>query len=415
TQLISTKRFKEWHVNSTIFPERRPYYYYADQTEQNQSLIEQIAKGQFVRMYGPRASGKSSRVWQAMEQLASHGYECIYVTLEGSRLTSEEIFWQSLGQLMKDSRLPVIVDSSSSFRQAFSPSFPRHAGLVCLCGRAIHRHLYPDISEGGTLSLETWEKFATTDLHGLILEYPTFRKLVDTLMMGKHRDALDLLRSKLMGAFDDYVKIDFDHCRLAGFLTAEGVLQSDPLRESTNFKMSSPLVDALIRQLVIPKVYPSAPNMPAPMRNGSLDMLITLQEALKFVDKDLIRLAPDRVFKLAEKVRVDGLRNRRVPREIVYDQEIMRILTNWLAKQHEYSVIGQWHTEDTTKKGNVKGKYKLLDGVIKKPGEPTIILEFLATNERSDVKVHVNKTPLYKNRLSAEAAWVIHFTREDLP
>ena len=97
----------------------------------------------------------------------------------------------------------------------------------------------------------------------------------------------------------------------------------------------------------------------------------------------------------------------------MYNQEIMRILTNWLAKQHAYSITGQWHTEDTTMKGNAKGKHRILDVVIKKPAEPTIVLEFLATNEGSDVKAHLDKTPIYKNRVSAEAAWVIHFTRED--
>jgi len=54
------------------------------------------------------------------------------VTLEGSRFTSEEAFWKSLGQKLEDSRLPVTVESSSSFQQAFSPSFSRWQHPVVL-------------------------------------------------------------------------------------------------------------------------------------------------------------------------------------------------------------------------------------------------------------------------------------------
>ena len=142
-------------------------------------------------------------------------------------------------------------------------------------------------------------------------------------------------------------------------------------------------------------------------------MLNTLQEALKFFDRDHIRLAADTSFKLSRSLRVNGFSNKRVPRESVYDQEMIRILSNWLVIQHKYSVTGQWHTVDYTMQGNPEGKHKFLDIVIKKPGEQTIVLEFLATGEKSFIENHVEKTPEYKSRISADVAWVIHFTCED--
>ena len=73
----TTKKLKRWHPNTTILPEMWDYYYYSRQKEQNASLISNIVRGQIVRMYGPRASGKSSRAWDAIMQLYELGYECI--------------------------------------------------------------------------------------------------------------------------------------------------------------------------------------------------------------------------------------------------------------------------------------------------------------------------------------------------
>ena len=76
-----------------------------------------------------------------------------------------------------------------------------------------------------------------------------------------------------MGVFDDFVRmVNDDDSKLAAFLAAEGVLKPNPLSEMTQFKMSSPLIDALVRLRVIPKMYPSSPNMVVPIRNGSLDI-----------------------------------------------------------------------------------------------------------------------------------------------
>jgi len=185
------------------------------------------------------------------------------------------------------------------------------------------------------------------------------------------------------------------------------VLQPDQIEDATSFRVSSPLIDSIIRQLVIPILYPSCPSTPSPTKfeGGSLDVLETLKIVLQFFDQELIKWASRRSYKIS-KVYVNGHRNVKVPRESVYDTELMRILTNWLANQEKYQITGQWHLHELD-----SARYS--DIVIKKSGDPTVVLELLATGDKSFIKSHIDKTTVYKNLLSAQEAWIVHFTRED--
>ena len=50
-------------------------YYYVDPAEhrENETFLESITNGQFLMLMGARASGKSTRVYRLMAQLAAHG------------------------------------------------------------------------------------------------------------------------------------------------------------------------------------------------------------------------------------------------------------------------------------------------------------------------------------------------------
>ena len=72
----SIKKRKEFKVNGVIYQEERYRYYFVDRTADNQILLDHIIDGNFVRMYAPRASGKSSRVMQAIESLMELGFKC---------------------------------------------------------------------------------------------------------------------------------------------------------------------------------------------------------------------------------------------------------------------------------------------------------------------------------------------------
>jgi hypothetical protein len=92
-----------------------------------------------------------------------------------------------------------------------------------------------------------------------------------------------------------------------------------------------------------------------------------------------------------------------VPRESVYDTELMRILSNWLRGRDGLRVTGQWHLKTDAKKHNI---------VIKDEENPPIVLELLATGDPAFVASHIQKTPEYMELLSANEAWVVHLTCE---
>lgn len=281
--------------------------------------------------------------------------------------------------------------------------------MVCLCGRAIAENLLVETAITKNLAYKSWQDFSITGLNDRIDSYHTFRRMADSLCNEQATNAVNFLRSYFIGFLDDVPIQDVEGKKHAEFLTAEGVLLK-PEIESNRYRMSSALVDSFIRQYVISQKYPNAPSTPVPKQNGYTDVLEVINESLRFFDKDLIKLAPIRSYKQAE-VCVDGRHKRMVPRESVYDTELMRILTNWLVKSERYTVSGQWHLINPNETGQAAHKYS--DVVIKKPGMPTVVLELLATGDKKFIQTHIDKTPLYKELLSADEAWIIHFTRED--
>jgi len=228
--------------------------------------------------------------------------------------------------------------------------------------------------------------------------------MIDSLCHPDAKPAIQLLRSQF-AAFLGNVAIETD-VALADFLTAEGVLLR-PDVTATQYHMASPLIDGLIRTRVIPIQFPNAPSTAHPAQSdpNTLSVLHTLIESLKFFDKDLISKAYVLSYK-SSTVRVGGRFGASVPRESVYDTELMRILSSWLKTQAAWTVTGQWHLRTTL------GKHKYTDVILKKENPP-IVLELLATGDASFVKSHIEKTPEYMDLLSANEGWVVHFTCED--
>jgi hypothetical protein len=71
------KHPRKWTINSAILNKFRNDVYFVDLEETNVPLLDKILSGEFVALYGARASGKSTRVFQAMEKLESQGIVCI--------------------------------------------------------------------------------------------------------------------------------------------------------------------------------------------------------------------------------------------------------------------------------------------------------------------------------------------------
>jgi len=71
------KHPRKWTINSAIQNKFRNDVYFVDLEETNVPLLDMILRGEFVALYGARASGKSTRVFQVMEKLKSQGIVCI--------------------------------------------------------------------------------------------------------------------------------------------------------------------------------------------------------------------------------------------------------------------------------------------------------------------------------------------------
>jgi len=226
--------------------------------------------------------------------------------------------------------------------------------------------------------------------------------MVDSLRQPESHAAVVLLRSHF--GYLDLVEVSQEDEVLVNFLTVEGVLLRPDIAE-LSFCMASPLLDGVIRDLVIHTKFRSAPLVAPPKRNDkeALDVMATLVESLKFFDKDLIRLAVSRSYKISP-VNIPGSPNRHVPRESVYDTELMRILSNWLQAGHGWTVTSQWHLK------NDLNQHRHPDIVLKKQNHPTVVLELLASEDQRAIQSHIEKTPEYMSLLAADEAWVVHFT-----
>nr|CAG8507490.1 6128_t:CDS:2 [Entrophospora candida] len=522
---ITKLKRKKWMVNSMMHPYDWDTHYFADPAEQNAPLLEKIRDGHFVVLYGTRASGKSTRVQKAIQQL-EHDFVCNYLSLEYVNINSLDNFWKTLGLTLsrdndcnfescntinsaqsfldffsknfvnKNKNLRIIlfldefdkllkadskvcsevldifrgirntpgtfaihsvvaigtfsilhIDSSSStspfnIKEPFqNPSFTLnqvqklyeqfaadskitidpdvvediyaqtngHAGLVCLCGRAIEVNLIQHLEEGTHLSYDIWQRFSMS-LVEEVIQYQTFRSMVNTLLEPRYKNAMDFFRSNFLVDIGlEFKKVpNIDNIELAEFLAAEGVLL--PGRSPETFKISSPLVRWLILSRVIPKVYPSCPQVEIPFHSSSntLDILEVLKQVVRIFDKKIIEVTSCHSFKMAH-VFVEASKDRRVPRESVYDSELYRILSNWLSIKN-FQITGQWHLISRT---GGRNNHKYSDIIINSPDHPTVVLELLATAKQSELDEHFERALTYAKLLSAGETWVIHFSCED--
>jgi hypothetical protein len=279
--------------------------------------------------------------------------------------------------------------------------------MVCLCGRTIFKNLRSLLdSDLLNVSYGNWQRFPVNELYNEILAYNTFSSMLISLARPQAAAAVTLLRSSFVGFLDEVQLNDHVEQNLADFLTSEGALwKPDSVRPY--YCMASPLLDGFIRTTLIPSQFPDSPSSVPPLEDGGRGphVLGILIESLKFFDKDLICLAVSRSYKTS-KVKIPGVPDSRVPRESVYDTELMRILSNWLRHRYNWTVTGQWHLQTHMK------NHKYSDIVIKRKDDPTIVLELLATGDTSFVRSHIQKTPEYMALLSTKEAWVVHFTCE---
>ena len=271
--------------------------------------------------------------------------------------------------------------------------------MVCLCGRTIFNQMQTLIDhESGTISYRLWQQFLK--LHDVISDHDRmFLSMIESLSRAEVSSCIDLLRSRFAGFLGDVTLTDTDEIKDANALTSEGVLLR-PNPDIACYRMASPLMEGFIRNRIIPAKFPNAPSSVVPFQpTGGADVLGILIESLKFFDKDLIHTASSRSYK-TPKVKIPPSHGLHVPRESVYDTELMRILANWLRK-YEWSVNGQWHLEDGSK------KHKYSDIVLKKDNR-TIVLELLATGDRIAVESHIQNLKMWATKWQIRGHFLLH-------
>ncbi len=232
--------------------------------------------------------------------------------------------------------------------------------------------------------------------------------MLDSLESLKADPAITLLRRRFLGYLDD-VGVTDDEKASADLLTSEGVLLK-PYPDLLYYRMSSPLVDGLIRTKLLCSLYPLTPLGPLLRRNGDpLDIVGILEQAVAVFDGQHMADASRTSFKSSGTITVRGRENFQVPRESVYDTELMRILSNWLTP-FGWKVTSQWYSLNGSNPHKFSSITLTFDGAAEKT---TIVLELLATGTNNDMVSHKKKVPEYVELQSATEVWMIHFTCQD--
>ncbi|CAB4394560.1 unnamed protein product [Rhizophagus irregularis] len=101
---------------------------------------------------------------------------------------------------------------------------------------------------------------------------------------------MNLLYMKFFSSLDTEKITDCNEFSLVKFLISEGVLiYEGDFQNSKPFRMSSPFIDLLIWQYVIPDLYPSYLLNKAPLQDDyKLNTLRILEMAFSYFNKDII-------------------------------------------------------------------------------------------------------------------------------
>ena len=216
----------------------------------------------------------------------------------------------------------------------------RHAGLISLIGNMITsriRNITLEDDGSCKLTLASWFAFSV-ELYESMETYNTFRRLLKTLHSPEAAEPVTFLRRELLGSLDTIFIGDLlsDKTGYARYLVAEGVLTFTGNR---TYQMSSPYMDSLLRCHLIPSLYPLPISQVAPLRpDGFADIYAVTKIAIGYIDGEIIRDGYSRSYK--------RYKGDFVPRESVYDTEMMRILVSWLRAAKDLTVTEQWHLMD---------------------------------------------------------------------
>lgn len=268
------------------------------------------------------------------------------------------------------------------------------------------------------VSYEDWIRYATLDLEQELMNWPSMRKLVNTLGDPEDkyaREARQLLSRVFIPNGTVPVKVNLlaRDGDIAQFLAAEGALIST---ESAGvFQIPSPLVHSLLLQKIASVDRHQPPKLPIPWNvSGWLNIPRLVIGVLSTFNRDTIVRAFRNSFK---RNRVPGYpRDAPVPQEAVYHAEFYSILRSWLPSEYMIATevnISQTSDSKSESRNRCDMVISMASGDSGRVGDgerQQQILEFVATVPREDILDHFEAVEEYANALKANEAWIIHFT-----
>jgi hypothetical protein len=417
---------KLWTINGAISDLYRKKYFYLDPSN---ILLPKIFAGEYIMLYGARASGKTTRAYAAQKQLGEYSVlDSSFQT--GVNFDNKNVFWKSFGKTLynrnpeynlppihsaidfanmfasqnlktvfKGKPVVLLIDefdilnyakseiidsvlrvfrglkhefntnclhsvvaigpfsilqlnneSGSPFNPVQSPNwtleevatlfqqfekergikldsriiediFTRtggHAGLICLCGKAIDDILK---IKNQSIRFEDWIEYAIFYLKADMDDYPTMRRLSDILSEKnpQMKSCVEMLYRSFL-PIDGSVEIDsFDteDLRICQFLTSEGALRHNG---RNSYSIPCPLIRTLLFDRVVRKLTARPlPSILPPLKGDHLDMNELLKISLLSFDGNFIY----------DSVRSSSniFNNENVPQAAAYQAELERILT----------------------------------------------------------------------------------------
>eukprot|EP01118_Nematostelium_gracile_P019513 TRINITY_DN9067_c0_g2_i1.p1 TRINITY_DN9067_c0_g2~~TRINITY_DN9067_c0_g2_i1.p1 ORF type:complete len:557 (-),score=70.03 TRINITY_DN9067_c0_g2_i1:4-1674(-) len=273
------------------------------------------------------------------------------------------------------------------------------------------------------LTLKDWEPYVRFRLPNILSDVSTtITKLVQFVKEPEYRT---FLWKYFLRDLDTKKFHQEDDREIARTLAAEGALKAERDPAEGIYSISSPLINAVIIQALIGKRYGAFPAHPLKPDSDILDVKVMLPLALPMFDPKLMRLAPQHMYKQLDIAAGDAPKGTRVPKESVYQMELISILRQWFSSG-QWSVTAERNTDSPGKNpSDPKRKELFCDIVFARHHKETyshgVAIEIVAherdTGQKGEqlrhgsVEEHLQRAQeRYRHIPEVEEVWVINFT-----
>ncbi|ORY90326.1 hypothetical protein BCR41DRAFT_402652 [Lobosporangium transversale] len=126
---------KRWTVNEPIRFDEVNQVYYVDPADHdnNEEILQGVFDREIVMLIGARASGKTTRLYRLITQLADFGYRCLPLSFEGVAVgNNEPDFWKTFGNALRRNYKVDDITTKRDFLDAFGRTKFKDEKIVIL-------------------------------------------------------------------------------------------------------------------------------------------------------------------------------------------------------------------------------------------------------------------------------------------